>query len=161
MLTIKQWMEICNYKITEGGDYSPGYTRIYSLESWNGDQNGYSLFIGFDPDSQEVYTAEVHDYKNSRSYRLINTKFSEHFTDNEAYEDVDFIDLEVDEDWIEKATAIFAGKEYDQGIIIPLNFTDAELLPIFKRAHEANMSFNDFINLALASTLAQLKKDKE
>lgn len=161
MITLKQWMEICNYRITEGGDYTPSNARIYSLDSWNGDQNGHSLMIGFDPKTQEVYTVEVHDYKNDRSYRLVNPQFKEHFTDNEAYDGVEFTDLEVDDDFIEKATAIVNGEEYDTGILVPLNFTDEELLPIFKLAHEADMSFNDYVNMALRNLVDTLKKENE
>ena len=120
----------------------------------------YSLFIGFDPKTQEVYTVEAHDYKNERSYRFINPDFKEHFTDTEAYDCVEFTDLEVEEDWIEKATAIVNGEEYDTGITIPLNFTDEELLPIFKQAHELNMTFNEYVNMALRNFIDEYKKEK-
>lgn len=150
MITVKQWMEVCNYKITEGGEYYPGSARIYSLDSWNGEQSGHSLFIGFDTKTQDVYIVEVHDYKNERSYRLINPKFKQHFADKEsAYDGVDFIDLEVDEDFIEKATAIVMGKPYDETIMIQVEFTDQELLTYMKMAHESKMTFNDFVNKAL------------
>lgn len=161
MINLKQWMEICNYKVTEGGEYSPGTARIYSLDSWSGTQDGYSLFIGFDTNTQEVYTVEVHDYKNERSYRLINPDFAEHFKDTEAYDGIEFTDLEVDEDFIEKATAIINGEEYNTGILVQLDLPDSMMLELFKLAHEANMTFNEYVNMILRNMVDTLNKENE
>jgi hypothetical protein len=155
MITLKQWMEICNYRITEGGDYTPDGLLIYSLDSWNQDQDGYSLFIGFDTNTQIVYNVEVHDYKNERSYRYVNPEFRKlaAFTDSNAYDGVNFIDLEVEEDWVEKAKAIVAGEDYDTRVSIPVEFTDEELLKYMKMAHDRDMKFNDFVEMALREAI--------
>jgi hypothetical protein len=159
MITLKQWMEVCNYRITEGGDYTPDNLRIYSLESWNGEQSGHSLFIGFDTNTQIVYIVEAHDYKNERSYRFVNPEFKHvsAFVDKCAYDGVDFIDLEVEEDWISKASAIVAGEDYDTRVSIPVEFTDEELLKYMKMAHDQDMKFNDFVEQALREMIDRLK----
>ncbi|MEX5539081.1 hypothetical protein ABFV54_28655, partial [Pseudomonas syringae] len=47
---------------------------------------------------------------------------------DEAWEDVDYIELEVDEDFIEKCLAIRAGEDYDTRIMVPVDFSDEDLL---------------------------------
>ena len=57
MLTLKDWMEIADYKITEGSDYQwQSYgPNAYIMTSWNGENDGYSFSIYFDTKTQEVY----------------------------------------------------------------------------------------------------------
>ena len=73
MITLKQWIELVDYRITEGSDYDhDGFgDNQYSLTSWNGEHDGYSFNIVFDTRTQIVYLVEACDYKNSRAYRRI------------------------------------------------------------------------------------------
>ena len=50
MITLKEWMEIVDYRITEGSGYQwQCYgPNAYCLDSWNGEQDGHSLSIIFD-----------------------------------------------------------------------------------------------------------------
>ena len=43
MLTLKEFMELVDFKITEGSDYHVNVPGLYLLSSWNGEQNGYSF----------------------------------------------------------------------------------------------------------------------
>jgi hypothetical protein len=171
MITLKQWMEVVNYRITEGSQFQwECYgSHAYTLDSWNGDIDGHSLSIIFDTLTQEVYEVQAHDYSNNRAYRMINPLFLKKYkkeakrrdcSRTEAWDDVDYTDLEVEEDFIEKATAIVAGLEYDTGVMVPVDFTDEELLKYMKLAHERNMTFNDFVNLALAEAIELHKQGK-
>lgn len=171
MITLKQWMETVNYRITEGDDYTWhcfGY-NAYSLDSWDGEQEGHTFHIIFDTRTQEVYQVEAHDYKNRRSYRLTNPDYldaykasvEEHGIDDVAYDDVKFIDLETDEDWLEKAQAIFLGMDYDTRVSMPVDFTDAELLTYMKLAHEKDMTFNQLIEEALREAMKNFEKDPD
>ena len=47
----------------------------------------------------------------------------------------------------------------DNRVEIPLDFSDAELLVLFKQAHEADMTFNDFVEKALKDYLEQIEYD--
>ena len=47
----------------------------------------------------------------------------------------------------------------DNRVEIPLDFSDEELLVLFKQAHEADMTFNDFVEKALRDYLEQLEYD--
>lgn len=153
MITLKEWMEVTDYRITEGGDYY-GFGKAYALTSWNGDQDGYSLEIIFDPKTQVVHEVQACDYKHQRAYRLTNPESKEENPDKEAWDNVQWTDLESDDDWLQKALSIVAGEDYDTRVSIPIDLPEAELMVLFKAAHEADMTFNDFVEKILREKLA-------
>lgn len=154
MLTLRQWMELVDFKITDGGDYYLGNMTLYSLESWDGNHDGYSVNIVFDPkDEQRVHIVEVCDYKNQRAYRRCASPQD----DPNAWDEVSWVDLETDEDFIEKTAAIMKGVEYDTRISIPLTLTDDELLVLFKLAHAADVTFNEYVARAVQEQLDREK----
>ena len=169
MLTLKDWFEIVDYRISEGSDYGWNCygTHSYQLDSWKEiSVNGFSII--FDTKTQEVYEVQVHDYKNNRAYRLINPLFYTQYMNeadnrgvscNNAWDDVSYIDLESVDDWVEKANAIIAGADYDTRVSIPVNFTDAELLSYMKIAHERDITFNELIELSLRAALDEYNAD--
>jgi hypothetical protein len=172
MITLKEWMEVVGYRVTEGSDYTWDCygPNAYSLDSWNGDHNGHSFSITFDTRTQEVYEVQAHDYRRERAYRMINPEFQENHKKeceskdinlNEAWEDVDYVDLETEDDWLEKAGAIAVGKDYDTRVSMPVDFTDEELLKYMKMAHEKDMTFNQFIEEALRHAIDEYNRDPE
>jgi hypothetical protein len=169
MITIKEWMELTDYKITEGSDYGWDCYGPYSytLDSWNGvhGKGGYSFSIVFSTKSQKVYEVSMCDYTNNRAYRMINPKFQKkHATEaeirnvnlNEAWDEVNYIDLDVDDDFIQKALAIRAGEDYDTRVQVPVDFSDEDLLKYMKMAHDRDMTFNEFIEEALRHALEEV-----
>ena len=171
MISIKEWMELVDYKITEGSDYGWDCYGPYShqLDSWNGvhGKGGYSFSIIFSTKSQKVYEVTVCDYTNDRAYRMINPKFVEkhrkeakrHNVDmDEAWDDVDYVDLEVDDDFIQKCLAIKAGEDYSTDVSVPLDLPDDLLMFAFKAAHAENMTFNDWMNKMLKSFIDKVEK---
>lgn len=170
MITMKEFMEVVDYRITEGSRYcwecfGPD---AYSLDSWNGDFDGHSLSITFDTKTHTVYMAEAFDYTRNRAYRLINPEFASAHKEEaqrrdveyaQAWDDVKFVDLEVDEDWMEKAQAIVAGNDYDTRVKVPIDFTDEELLQFMMLAHERDITFNQLVEEALKSAIEQAKKE--
>ena len=172
MLTLKEWMEITDYKITEGSDYCwqcYGH-NAYSLDSWNGEQDGHSFTIIFDTKTQEVYEVQAHDYVHQRAYRMINPDFQKknkkearkrEINRDQAWDNVDYIDLEVDDDFIQKCLSIRAGEDYDTRVSMPVDFTDEELLKYMKMAHERDMTFNQFIEEALRAAIEDYNRDPE
>lgn len=172
MITLKQWMETFNYRITEGDTYgwSCYGSTAQSLSAWNGEHSdgGWSGNIVFDTKTQTVYEVEVCDYTNERAYRIINPDYKKAYdteakdrgvSADEAWDCVKFIDLETDEDWLTKAEAIVDGREYDTRISIPIELPDHELLVLFKLAHERDMKFNDFVEEVLTQKLREIEKD--
>lgn len=152
MITLKEWMEVSNYRVTEGSDYN-AYGGAYALTSWNGNQDGYSLEIIFDQKTQTVYEVQACDYRLNRAYRLINSAHQQASRDNEAWDDTDWTDLEADDDWIQKAQAIVAGGDYDTRITVPIDLADSELLALMKLAHERDVTLNHLIDQVLREAM--------
>lgn len=174
MITIEQWMKTFNYCITDGETY--GWTcygpNAYCLSAWNGENNdgGWSGNIIFDTKNQTVYEVEVCDYTNQRAYRIINPDYKKAYTSeakdrdadaNQAWDNVKFVDLEINEDWLTKAEAIVNKQEYDTRVSIPIELPDHELLILFKLAHERDMKFNDFVEETIKNALADFEKNSE
>lgn len=174
MITLKQWMETFNYRITEGDAY--GWTcygpNAQSLSAWNGlhDDGGWSGNIVFDTLNQTVYEVEVCDYTNERAYRIINPNFKKAYDAeaksrgadaDQAWDCVKFVDLEVYDDWLLKAEAIVDGQDYDTRVSIPIELPDNELLYLFKMAHERDMKFNDFVEDILKQALEKYERNPE
>ena len=166
MISLKEWMELVDYRITEGSDYGwqcYGHDA-HMLDSWNGDQDGHSFTVIFDTETQTVYEVQAHDYVRNRAYRLINPEFKfahEHESNsrgieiNNAWYDVKYIDLDVDDDFIQKGLAIRDGEDYDTRVQIEVNFDDAELLEYMKIAHDRDITFNELVEIALQDAIDQ------
>ena len=168
---MERWMNMVEFKITEGSDY--GWQcfgdAAYSLTYWDQDLDGVSFNITFDTRDHTTYMLEAHDFKAQRAYRWIAPTHQPQFmlevadrgSSDEAWDDVKYIDLETLDDWFEKATAIFKGEPYDERVQVPVDFTDAELLKYMTMAHERDMTFNQFIEEALRHAIEEYKRDPE
>jgi hypothetical protein len=165
---MKEWMEVVGYRITEGSDYTWECfgTHAYTLDSWNGDHNGHSFSITFDTKTQEVFEVMAHDYLHSRAYRMINPDYAKKHKKeckrrdcnlDEAWEDVNYVDLDVDDDFIQKALAIKAGEDYDTRVSVPVEFSDEELLRYMKIAHDRDITFNQLVEEALKQAIDEFK----
>ena len=170
MITMKEWIELVDYKITEGGDY--GWQcygpNSYRLDSWNGvhGKGGYSFSIVFSTKTQKVYEVSAYDYTNERAYRMIaENKQEKHRKEalarnvnlDEAWDDVDYVDLDIVDDFIQKCLAIRAGEDYDTRVQVPIDIPDNELLQYMKMAHERDMTFNEFVETALRFAIEEHK----
>jgi hypothetical protein len=170
MITLKEWMELVDYKITEGSDYGWGCygPNSFTLDSWNGVHGvgGYSFSIVFSTKSQKIYEVSMCDYTNDRAYRMINPKFQEKHRKealardvnlNEAWDCVDYVELDVVDDFIQKALAIRAGQVYDTRVSVPVDFSDEDLLQYMKLAHERDITFNQLIEDALRYAIEEVE----
>jgi len=166
MITLKQWLELANYRITEGERYLwDCYGKdTYMLSSWNGihDRGGYSTDIVFDTRTQIVYEVAAHDFTNDRAYRMINPKYAKAHDNeasargvdmNTAWDGVEYTELDVEEDFVEKATAIVNGQDYDTRIAISLQLDSDLEMEIYRNAHRLDMTVNDYIQMALVELI--------
>jgi len=175
MVSMKEWMELIDYKITEGGVYgwSCYGSNAYRLDSWNGvhGKGGYSFSIVFSTEkAQTVYEVSAYDYTNERAYRIINPDYAaQHSKEaqsrdvlaNQAWDDVNYIDLDVDDDFFQKALAIRDGEDYDTRVQVPVDFSDEDLLKYMKLAHERDITFNELVIQALTEALELQKINPE
>jgi hypothetical protein len=171
-ITIRDFMEVIEYRITEGSKY--GWDcfgdNAFQIDHWAGEQQDPSLSIVFDTATQEVYQVEAHDYVHARAYRWTNPAWREaedresraRAVDNKvAWDDVLFIDLDVAADMLEKATAIATGDEYDTRVKIAVAFSNDELLEYMMMAHEQDITFNELITQALTEAIARLAETRD
>jgi len=167
MITLKEWMEVVQYRISEGSDfgwlcYGPDAHR---LDAWNGSQDGHSHSIVFDTKTQEVYEVTSYDYRNNRAYRLMNQDYvaehteearSRQVNEKQAWDDVDYIDLEVDDDWMQKALAIEAEEmDYDNRVQVPLTLDDDQMFELMRMAHEQDITLNQMVERVLREVIEQ------
>ena len=163
---MKEFMELVDYRITEGSNY--GWQcygdNAYMMDSWNGEQDGHSFTVIFDTKDQTVYEVQAHDYVHDRAYRMINEDFLKKMKKEskrrdvnraEAWDDVRYIDLEVDDDFIQKCLAIRAGEDYDTRVSVPIDMSDADLLTFMKMAHDRDITFNELVEEALRQAIEQ------
>ena len=166
MITMKEWMELIGYRITEGSDYmwSCYGSDAHCLDSWNGEQDGHSFTVIFDTKDQTVYEVQAHDYVHNRAYRMINPDFQKKYKKeakhrdidkNNAWDDVNYIDLEVDDDFIQKCLAIQAGEDYDTKVSVPLELEDDKMFELMRMAHEQDITLNQLVENILRNMIAQ------
>ena len=163
---MKEWMELVGYRITEGSDYMwQCYgSNAYALDSWNGEQDGHSFTVIFDTRNQTVYEVQAHDYVHNRAYRMINEDFQKKnrkeakkrdINKDNAWDDVDYVDLEVDDDFIQKCLSIKAGENYDTRVSVPLELDDDQLFELMRIAHEQDITLNYLVENILRNVIAK------
>jgi hypothetical protein len=78
---------------------------------------------------------------------------------DQAWDDVNYVDLDVDDDFMQKALAIAAGEDYDTSVMMNLDLPDDLLLSAAMEAHKQNITLNDYINKALAEMVEVYKAE--
>jgi len=171
MITLKDFMECIDYKITDGAEYlwvcyGPA---ARSIDYWNGEHDtGVTINCVFDTVDQTVYEMQAWDGTNNREYRWIHPDYVEAARAEaknrgvdfaQSFDDNKFIDLEVAEDMLDKAAAIMDGEEYDTRIVVTLEMSDAEKLMLMEMAHEADMSVNQYVEMILQAEIDRRRED--
>lgn len=167
---MQDFMSAVQYKISEGGDFQWACYggNAHYLDCWNNDQNGHSACIVFDTVTQEVYEVAVHDYKEQRAYRLINPAYlAAHQAEaktrvvsmSEAWDGVNYVDLDVEEDFLEKIRAIISGEKYDTRVQLPLELESDEIFKLMTLAHENDMTLNQYVEKILNEYIENSKAE--
>ena len=164
MITLKTFMETVDYRITEGSAY--GWScygeNPFALDSWKDHWEKNSLSIVFDTRTQVVYEVTAHDYINNRAYRLVNPDHVQSIEQEaarrgvdykSAWDDVNWVDLDTDEDFLEKAQAIFRGEDYDTRVQVPLDLDDKTLFQLMHMAHESDVTLNQKVEEILREVI--------
>lgn len=161
MITIKEFLECINFSITDGEQFQwscYGPNARY-LEYWNNKHDdSVTVLAIFDTVDQTVYQIEAWDSVRNREYRWIDPDYKEAHrleavrrgTDpDESYDDRKFIEIEVEEDIIEKATSVYKGTEYDSRITISIELTNEEKFLLMEQAHERDITVNQYVEYIL------------
>ena len=156
------------HKITDGSDYlwdcygsdtrSIDYTSKYAC--------GY---VVFDTETQTVYEVSVSPVATAwaiepKPYRYIDpehrmsydTEAADRNVDpNVAWDDVKWVDLETEEDFIEKATAMFKGEKFDTRIQVPIDLDNDTMLKLSMEAHKRDITLNQMVEEVLRNVIAE------
>lgn len=173
MIQLNEFLEIIEYKIARGTEfqwkvYGPN-ARFLNYETLTSNNQQITICAIFDTESHRVYQIEAWDEPNGREYRWIDPDYLEVYKAeakehdvrwNQSLDDHNFIDLEVEDDIIEKASAIYKEEEYDERIVIELTLTKDEQFILMDLAHKADMKFNDFINTVVVDEINRITKGK-
>lgn len=166
MITLAEYFEMTKYRITEGDSY--GWQcygpDAYQLSSWNGvhGKGGYSSNIVFCTQTQTVFEVEVCDYTNDRAYRLINPEFKKDHDNeadsrgelgNQAWDEVNYTDLETDDDFMQKCLSIVEGKVYDARVQVPLDLDKETMFDLMMMAHENDLTLNQQVEQILVKCI--------
>lgn len=167
-MELRNFLEAIDYRITEGSDYCwQCYGKdAYTLDSWDQEQDGVSATVIFDKKTQLVYEVTVADFKKNKTYRWINSDYvaaymSEAFERNvnpaNAWDDVDYCDVELEEDILNKVQAIMHYQEYDARIEVPLVVEQETLTELMLQAHKRDITLNQLIELIILEEINKRK----
>lgn len=151
------FMELTQFKVTSSYIHQwPSYNKATVFEAETED---YIVDIAFDKNMDTISMC-VWDNKRNRIYNWINDKFRQDvMIDYEKFQQHDGeyqeINIEVLSDFQEKAQAIVEGREYDDRVVIELEFDKETKLKLFELAHEQDVTLNKFIEKLI------LEKSKE
>lgn len=171
MITVKQFLEATGYLISGGSDYGwdcyGPYARHLDCEPVPVKGTNVSASAVFDSITKEVYQVSVYDYGANRAYRLFgnpdhqaafNAEAEERESNaRDAWEGVNYVDLETVEDFVEKCSAIFNGKEYDDRVSVPLDIEDDLLHELMLRAHKEDVTLNQLVEKILRNMVDELQ----
>jgi hypothetical protein len=158
MISLKDFMELVEYKICDGSEflwkcYGHG-ARTMAYENELAGDAQVTIYVVFTPDNHAITEMQVWDGPNKREYRWIHPAFVEGYAQEAEQRGVDwkhslddrkFIDLDLPEDILEKANAVYNGVDYDTRIMIKLDLGHDDEHLLMTMAHEADMPLNQFV----------------
>jgi hypothetical protein len=163
---IKQILDVLGYRFSVGSNYlwnCYGENTIYlDFKTVSGKPVGSVLY---DSETAEVYEVSVEVPKRPLAYRWFNPDFENDYRleadakgipADIAWDDISYTDIDVEEDFLEKLQAIINEEEFDERIIVPLNLSEQEEMQLYRLAHEADMTVNDYINQLLRAEMHKL-----
>ena len=162
--------EAFQHKITSGGEYGWNCygTNTWSIEYSSKYAYGYVIFDTVDQKVYEVNVSPVADAwsagKEPKPYRYIdhdyrtshNTEAEDRHVDpNVAWDDVMWVDLETEEDFIDKASKMFVGQNFDTRIVVPLDLDNETILKLSMEAHKRDITLNQMVEELLRNMIAE------
>ena len=162
-----------NHKIVSGSEYHWNcYPNARFLE-YESDYAHASVI--YSTVNQEIYEAEISIKRDAweedmRPYRWLNPDSKDFMIAEaeqkkvdwqQAWDDVKWIDLDVEQDFFEKAVAIFNGEEFDKRVQMEVDLDDATILMLAKEAHKRDITMNKYIEEVLQHFIDKEKLSTE
>ena len=165
---LSQVNEITDHKITEGSEY--GWNCYPNARFLNYESEFAYVSVLYSTETQEIYEADVSikvdnwfdEDKNMRPYRWLNPEFKDVMIAEakkrkvkwrKAWDDVKWIDLEVEADFLEKAKAIFNGEDFDTRVQMEVDLDDDIILKLSIEAHKRDITLNKMVEIILQEVI--------
>jgi len=158
---LSQVNEITDHRITSGSEYQ---WQCYPDARYLDYESDYAhISVLYSTVDQTVYCAEVSIKieaweKDKKPYRWLNPDHKDaYYTESkqrkvdpdQAWDDVKWVDLEVEKDFFEKAEAMFNGQAFDNRIQIPIELEDHVMLQLCMEAHKRDVTLNKMVEIIL------------
>jgi hypothetical protein len=156
------------HRITGGSDYG---WDCYGSNTWSIDYTSKYAhgYVIFDTVTQKVYEVNVSPASAAwavepKPYRYIDPDYRvSHDTEakdrnvdsNQAWDDTNWVDLETEEDFIEKATKMFVGQIFDTRVLVPVDLDSDTMLKLAMEAHNRDITLNQMVEEVLRNVIAQ------
>lgn len=162
MNKLTEFLKAIDYNITDAGEYGWGCygDDIRSIDSYVENKTECSAI--FTKNGGSIREITLHDYQARRSYRWSDPDFEAarkaealaiDTDDNNAYDELSFIELEVIEDILEKVYAVSRGLPYDTRVMVPVDLSKDEFYEVAMAAHSMDITINEFFEKALKEAL--------
>jgi len=164
-MKLSQINEAMSHRITSGSEYNWQCFPDARFLDYESDFAHVSIL--YSTTDQTVYQAEVSVKREAwdedkKPYRWLNPDYVDAFHKESkkrkvdtgiAWDDVTWIDLEMEEDFLEKATAIFNGKEFDTRVKVEFDLDDRSILKLATEAHKRDITLNKMIEIILQEVI--------
>ena len=164
-MNLRQVNDITQHHIVSGSEYLWScYPDPHTLDYEN---EFASLSVVFNKKTQEVYEAnvcfETGPLRDARPYRWLNPEYKDTMISEakkrnvkwkKAWDDVKWVELEVEEDFLHKAENIFNGhSDFDKRIQVPVDLEDEVLFKLCMEAHKRDITLNQLVEEVLRAMI--------
>ena len=164
-MKLNQINEAMNHQITGGSEYQWHCFPEARFLDYESDYAHVSIL--YSTVDQIVYQADASVKSDAweedkKPYRWTNPYYKDAYLDeakkrnvdpDEAWDDGKWVDLEVEEDWLEKATAMFNGDEFDTRVQIEVDLDDDIILKLSMEAHKRDITLNKMVEIVLQEAI--------
>jgi hypothetical protein len=154
-----------DHKITSGSEHQ---WKCYPEGRYLDYESDFAhVSVIYNTTNQEIYQADISVKREAwdedkKPYRWFNPDYKDSFykeakkrkvDPDQAWDDVKFIDLEMEEDFLEKATSLFNGEECDTRVRFPVDLDDDVILKLAMEAHKRDITLNKMIEIILQEVI--------
>lgn len=172
-MNLKQLNQTLDHKITNGSEYQWNCYPDARFLEYESDFAHVSVI--FNTTNQIVYEVEISIKRDAwpedmRPYRWLNPDTKDimiaeakqrKIKYRKAWDDVKYIDLDLEVDFLEKAKAIFNGEPFDTRIQMEVDLDDETLLKLAVEAHKRDITINKYIEEVLQAFIDKEKLSTE
>jgi hypothetical protein len=156
-MLLKDVMKALDHKVVDTAEYQ--WKCFGSNARFMDFKSDYShVSVVFDTETHTIYQATIEPIvmkDHDGPYRWVNPNWADALFDearerkvdeSKAWDDVEWINLDLSEDFLEKAIAIFNGKKYDRRILVKIELPELAWAKLIVLADEKGVSQEKLIN---------------